>query len=240
MHVIHQNVLIFSNITDYPTLYLESKNLYMVKKRGSWISTNACVFLNLIFRGAYPTTQGGRFLVRIRTWVTWITGNHQPGAWKNHRQHQQLLPLVSNKGSCFGQGHVFDGMVPRNLHRSAGSFGDFFLTWPRNSLLPLEFWSYHEVTISQQTCPPAMDMSHHLYTTILVVWFWASAGFVRRGPQHASWCLSLQKGSEDFFGWWGAKFSERKTRFIFCVKINATLTQAELPWDLVNIISTYL
>lgn len=128
MHVIHQNVLIFSNITDYPTLYLESKNLYMVKKRGSWISTNACVFLNLIFRGAYPTTQGGRFLVRIRTWVTWITGNHQPGAWKNHRQHQQLLPLVSNKGSCFGQGHVFDGMVPEISTVQPVHSGIFF--WP--------------------------------------------------------------------------------------------------------------
>lgn len=145
----------FSNVTDCPTLYLESTNLYMVQKRGSWISTKACVFLSLIFRGAYPTTQGGRFLVRIRTWVTWITGNHQPGAWKNHRQHQQLLPLVSNKGSCFGQGRVFDGMVPRNLHRSPrNSFREKSLTWPSNSLLPLEFWCYHEVTISQQTCPP--------------------------------------------------------------------------------------
>ena len=186
----------FSNVTDCPTLYLESTNLYMVQKRGSWISTKACVFLSLIFRGAYPTTQGGRFLVRIRTWVTWITGNHQPGAWKNHRQHQQLLPLVSNKGSCFGQGRVFDGMVPPKSPPFSPQFiqGKKFdlteqqFTTPWVLMLP---WGYHKPT----DMSAAMDMSHHLYTTISVVWFWAS----RFCSKRSSTCFVVSQFAERQF-----------------------------------------
>lgn len=240
MHVIHQNVLIFSNITDYPTLYLESKNLYMVKKRGSWISTNACVFLNLIFRGAYPTTQGGRFLVRIRTWVTWITGNHQPGAWKNHRQHQQLLPLVSNKGSCFGQGPCFwwNG-PPKSPPFSRFIRGIFFdltaqqFATPWVLILP---WGYHKPTdMSARDGHVPSFIYHHFGRLIL--------GIRRFCSKRSSTCFVVSQFAERQWGFLRmvrCKVFRTKNTFFFCVKINATLTQAELPWDLVNIISTYL